>query len=409
VSAITSGDQFFVDAMSPEFRENPYPFYDRYRNADGLVQADDMTWFSFAHPDVWSTLRNPMLSSDERRATAFAEVPEDPDRDNSMLFLDPPDHTRLRGLVSRAFTPRRIEGLRPAAESICAELVADIRSRYSSGEAFDLITALAYPLPVRVICTLLGVPASDQPIFTAWSRVLARSVDPLVLRPPDVQAAILDAQAELRAYLTDLLAVRRRQPGSDLLSGLLAVEADGDRITADETVRLAALLLVAGHETTVNLIGNGALALLQFPDQLERLLEQPDLAVGAVDELLRFDSPVQVDARFATADLNLAGTRVRAGDAIVLVLGAANRDPAAFDDPAQLDITRDARRHVAFGGGIHHCLGASLARLEGQVALSAVLSSLGRIELAGQVMRRPTFTLRGLESLPVAIASANAA
>jgi pimeloyl-[acyl-carrier protein] synthase len=401
VTEIISGDQFFVDAISPEFHEDPYPFYDRYRGAERLMQADETTWFCFVHADVWSMLRHPMLSTNERWSPLLAELPPDPDRESTMLFLDPPDHTRLRSLVSKAFTPRRIEGLRTTAESICGELVSDICHRYPSGEAFDLIGALAYPLPVRVICTLLGVPASDQPVFTAWSRVLARSVDPIPLRPPDVHAAILAAGDELRGYLTDLLADRRRKPGNDLLSDLLAVEADGDQISADETVRLAALLLVAGHETTVNLIGNGTLALLRCPGQYEFLLQRPELARNAVDELLRFDSPVQLDGRFATADLELADKSVRAGDAIILVLGAANRDPAAFDAPNQLDVTRDAHRHVAFGGGIHHCLGASLARLEGEVALTAMLGELGRMELAGQTARRPTLTLRGLESLPV--------
>jgi cytochrome P450 len=397
-------DQFFIDALSAEFREDPYPYYDRYRGRERLVGGGDTIWFSFSHADVWSMLRHPMLSTNERWATVYAELPEDPDRDNSLLFLDPPDHTRLRGLISKAFTPRRIEGLRETAESICAELLDDIRQQHSPGEPFDLISALAYPLPVRVICELLGIPASDVPVFTGWSRVLARSVDPAVLRPADVQAAILDAQAELRDYLNDLLAARRRRPGGDLLSGLLAAEADGDRISADETVLLAKVLLIAGHETTVNLIGNGVLALMQFPDQFELLSQRPDLIPSAVDELLRFDSPVQFDARWATADLDLAGTTVKAGDGIMLLLGAANRDPAVFDAPGHLDVTRDARRHVAFGGGIHHCLGASLARLEGQVALSAILSNLRRLELAGQTSRRPTLTLRGLESLPVAIA-----
>lgn len=406
MSEVSFEEQFFIDALSDEFREDPYPYYDRYRDAGRLVHAADTTWFSFSHGDVWPMLRHPLLSTNMRWATTYPDLPKDPDQENSLLFLDPPDHTRLRGLVSRAFTPRRIEGLRAMAESICAELLNDVKCRHSSDEPFDLVSTLAYPLPVRVICELLGIPEADVPVFTAWSRVLARSVDPPVLRPPDVHAAILDAQAELRAYLADLLAARRRSPGSDLLSGLLEVEADGDRISADETVHLAAILLVAGHETTVNLIGNGVLALLRSPDQFELLLRRPDLTANAVDELLRFDSPVQFDARYATTDLDLAGTKVRAGDGIILILGAANRDPAVFDAPARLDVTRDARRHVAFGGGIHHCLGASLARLEGQVALTAILDTLGRIELAGPTVWRPTLTLRGLECLPVARARA---
>jgi pimeloyl-[acyl-carrier protein] synthase len=398
-------DQFFIDAMSPEFREDPYPYYDTYRRADRLVRVDTTMWLSFAHGDVWTMLRHPRLSSNESRATTEIGLPpEERARSLSLLFMDPPDHTRLRGLVAKAFTPRRIEGTRGTIESICTELTDDILARYGDGQPFDLIESLAYPLPVRVICSLLGVPATDEPVFTGWSRSLAKSLDPSVLRSAEAEAAIEAAEIGLNGYLGNLLAARRRAPGDDLLSDLLAVQEGGDRITTEEVVQLAKLLLVAGHETTVNLIGNGILALLRAPGQLDLLSRQPERVAGAVDELLRFDSPVQINQRIATEDLELAGARVRTGDEIVLVLGAANRDPAVFADPGRLDVTRDAHRHVAFGGGIHHCLGASLARLEGQVALSALLARLGRLELAGPTVRRPTFVLRGLESLPVAVA-----
>ena len=219
---------------------------------------------------------------------------------------------------------------------------------------------------MRVICTLLGVPARDEAIFTDWSRGIARSVDPSILRSPAVDAAIVDAREGLSTYLGDLLAERRRKPGDDLLSALAAVDVDGDSITAREIVSLAQLLLVAGHETTVNLIGNGVLALLRAPDQLALLRRQPELIGPAVDEFLRFDGPVQITQRVAMEDLDLFGHKVRKGDEILLILGAANRDPAAFTEPHRLDVTRDARKHVAFGGGIHHCLGAALARMEGQ-------------------------------------------
>jgi pimeloyl-[acyl-carrier protein] synthase len=253
------------------------------------------------------------------------------------------------------------------------------------------------------------VPEADEQLFTGWSRSLAKSLDPSVLRSPEEEQAIEQAEVGLHGYLSDLLAARRRAPADDLLSDLLEVHDGGGRISTEEVVQLAMLLLVAGHETTVNLIGNGVLALLQAPGQLSLLTDHPELIATAVDELLRFDSPVQINQRIATADLELAGTRVREGDEIVLVLGAANRDPAVFDEPARLDVTRDSHRHVAFGGGIHHCLGASLARLEGQVALSALLARLGRLELAAPPVRRPTFVLRGLASLPVAMAPAAAA
>jgi pimeloyl-[acyl-carrier protein] synthase len=307
----------------------------------------------------------------------------------------------LRGLVARAFTPKRVADLRPTAEAITAGLLDDIRVAVASGEVVDVIRALAYPLPVRVICALLGVPESDAASFTRWSRALVRSLDPSVLRSAEVDAAIADAEGDLAGYLEDLLSFRRTRPGEDLLSALATVEADGDRILPKEVVDLALLLLVAGHETTVNLIGNGVLALLRAPDQLELLRRRPELVAGAVDELLRFDSPVQMTQRVAIEDVEVGGDRVRAGDEIALVLGAANRDPSVFPEPNVLDVTRDARRHVAFGGGIHHCLGAALARQQGHVALSALLTRFSRLELAGSPVRRPTFTLRGLESLPV--------
>jgi cytochrome P450 len=302
--------------------------------------------------------------------------------------MDPPEHTRLRSLVARAFTPRRIEDLRARTREITVELV-DAMAQQSG--TVDLIETFAYPLPVRVICALLGVPSEDEATFTAWSRGIARSVDPTVLRSPEVEAAIVEARHSLQTYLGELLAARRRKPGNDLLSALAAVDADGDRISPRQIVALAQLLLVAGHETTVNLIGNGMLA--------------PELAGPAVDEMLRFDSPVQITRRVVVEDMEVVGCPVSAGDEIMLVLGAANRDPAVFPNPQRLDITRDARRHVAFGGGIHHCLRVALARMEGEIAISTLLGRFHTIELAGTPTRRPTFTLRGLESLPVELHS----
>jgi len=401
MTPMSLADRFFVDSMSETFREDPYPHYDTYRAHRPLVRAADTMWLCFGHADVAALLRDPKLSSDERRATTEIGRPEPGRLDTSLLFMDPPDHTRLRGLVARAFTPKRVADLRPTAEAITAGLLDDIRVAVASGEVVDVIRALAYPLPVRVICALLGVPETDAASFTRWSRALVRSLDPSVLRSAEVDAAIADAEGDLAGYLEDLLSFRRTRPGEDLLSALAAVEADGDRILPKEVVDLALLLLVAGHETTVNLIGNGVLALLRAPDQVELLRRRPELVAGAVDELLRFDSPVQMTQRVAIEDVEVGGDRVRAGDEIALVLGAANRDPSVFPEPNVLDVTRDARRHVAFGGGIHHCLGAALARQQGHVALSALLTRFSRLELAGSPVRRPTFTLRGLESLPV--------
>ena len=315
--------------------------------------------------------------------------------------MDPPDHTRLRGLVARAFTPRRIEDLRAATEAITAELIGAMAARRGT---VDLIEAFAYPLPVRVICTLLGVPARRR---GGLHRLVARrspvrSIPRSCARRRSRPRSLKPARA-FRSYLGDLLAERRKRPGDDLLSALAGVDVDGDSITAREIVSLAQLLLVAGHETTVNLIGNGALALLRAPEQLALLRRQPELIGPAVDEFLRFDGPVQITQRVAMEDLELFGQKVRRGDEIMLILGAANRDPVAFAEPHRLDVTRDARKHVAFGGGIHHCLGAALARMEGLIAFKALLDAFPAMELAAPPTRRPTFTLRGLEMLLVAL------
>ena len=402
MSTPSLADRFFVEAMSPAFREDPYPHYERFRGTKPLLRVADTIWFALGHGDVTNLLRHPGMSTDESHATTeIGKTGPGAVKTQSLLFMDPPDHTRLRNLVARAFTPRRIEGLRAATEAITAEL---LDAMVADRAPVDLIQAFAYPLPVRVICSLLGIPAADEAVFTGWSRGIARSLDPTILRSAEIDAAIEQARRELRAYLGDLLEFRRKTPGDDLLSGLAAVEADGDRISPGEVLSLAVLLLVAGHETTVNLIGNGVLALLRAPDQLAVLRRSPDLVGPAVDELLRFDGPVQITQRIATEDMEVVGCKVRGGDEILLVLGAANRDPAVFAEPHRLDVTRDARRHVGFGGGIHHCLGAVLARMETQIALANLLDRFGRIELAGAPVRRPTFTLRGLESLPVALA-----
>ena len=402
MSTPSLADRFFVEAMSPAFREDPYPHYERFRGTKPLLRVADTIWFALGHGDVTNLLRHPGMSTDESHATTeIGKTGPGAVKTQSLLFMDPPDHTRLRNLVARAFTPRRIEGLRAATEAITAEL---LDAMVADRAPVDLIQAFAYPLPVRVICSLLGIPAADEAVFTGWSRGIARSLDPTILRSAEIDAAIEQARRELRAYLGDLLEFRRKTPGDDLLSGLAAVEADGDRISSGEVLSLAVLLLVAGHETTVNLIGNGVLALLRAPDQLAVLRRSPDLVGPAVDELLRFDGPVQITQRIATEDMEVVGCKVRGGDEILLVLGAANRDPAVFAEPHRLDVTRDARRHVGFGGGIHHCLGAVLARMETQIALANLLDRFGRIELAGAPVRRPTFTLRGLESLPVALA-----
>jgi cytochrome P450 len=304
--------------------------------------------------------------------------------------------------VAGAFTPRRIEALRATAETIAGELIDCLLARAGSGPV-DLMESFAHPFPMRVICSLLGVPEADRATFTAWSASVARVVEPSILRSAQVEAEIERDEHALAAYFGDLIERRRCNPAEDLLSALVAVEADSERIKPREVVDIAMLLLVAGHETTMNLIGNGTLALLRAPDQLARLRRSPELVPAAVDELLRYDSPLQATRRVATEDLELCGRPVKAGSELMLILGAANRDPAVFAEPHRLDVTRDARRHVAFGGGVHHCLGIALARLEGVIAFNTLLGHCPEMRLAGEPERRQTYTLRGLQTLPVSI------
>jgi hypothetical protein len=314
-----------------------------------------------------------------------------------MLFVDPPDHTRLRMLVSKAFTPRAIEALRPRITDVVHKLLDNVEPAHQ----MDLVRDLAYPLPVVVIAELLGIPAEDRGLFKQWSDALALTLEPFV--PMDMRGPVQRANDALRAYLLPVFAQRRRDPRDDLISALMEAEEAGDRLTEEEAFSACRLLLVAGHETTTNLVGNGLLALLRHRDQLQLLLEHRALIPAAVEELLRFDSPVQLTVRIATQPQELGGKRIAPGDQLIALLGAANRDPEQFPDPDRLMITREEKRHLAFGHGIHFCLGAPLARLEMQVALSALLERFPQLHLTPEpVVRRQTMVLRGLDRLAVA-------
>jgi cytochrome P450 len=334
------------------------------------------------------------LLEDDDEAAQYAELQS---RTRPMLFLNPPDHTRIRGLVSRAFTPRRIDALRPTIE----RMVADVLDPIAGGGEVDLLDVLAFPLPVAVIGALVGVPAEDHDWFRTRVRdgaaTLELSADAGVLRRGAV------ALAEMGEYFVDLIEVRKADPQDDLLSALIAAEDDGDRLTRDELISNVILLFAAGFETTTNLIGNGTVALTQHPDQLRRLRDDRRLLPGAVEEVLRYDSPVQLDARTALVDTTLPdGTAVAAGETAVTLLGAANRDPARFADPDRFDVERADNAPLSFAWGIHHCIGAGLARAEGAVAFGALLDRFDGIEVLDDPPRwRPGLTLRGLERLPV--------
>jgi cytochrome P450 len=312
-----------------------------------------------------------------------------------LLFMDAPDHARLRGLISKAFTPRSVERLRPRIAELTAQLLAPLRQ---AGQ-FDVIRDFAFPLPVTVICELLGVPAEDRELFRTLTREMAAVLD---LDPtPEQLGHAAGAALTFTAYLVPLFEQRRRAPRSDLISALVATEENGDTLAADELLTTVMLLLVAGHETTMNLIGNGLLALLRHPDQLALLRQRPHLVASAVEELLRYDSPVRRVARIALHDEIVDGRDVHAGERVIAMLDAANHDPSVFPAPATLDITRDPRGHVAFGGGAHYCLGAALARAEAQIALAALVA-LPDLALAIDEPRwRPLETLHALEALPV--------
>jgi cytochrome P450 len=388
--------------MDAEFVADPYPTYRRLRAEDPVHHSPLGFWVLTRYEDVVAVLRDPRCAKEAIAAFVAARfgVAVPPGIGLSMLDRDPPDHTRLRGLVSKAFTPRVVEGLRPRIQQIVDGLLA----RVEGAHAMDLIEAFAYPLPVVVICEMLGVPVEDHERFRAWGLDIARGLDAILL-PPDSEVAQRSAAARhaLAGYFRALIAERRAAPRGDLLSALIAAEEAGDTLSEDELLATCILLLVAGHETTVNLIGNGTLALLRHPDQLRRLRETPGLIAGAVEELLRYDGPVQRTARVPSEDVTIGGRTIGKGEMVMPFIGAADRDPAQFPDPDRLDITRADNRHIAFGWGIHFCLGAPLARVEGQIAIGTLVRRLPKLALAtDRPEYRQSLTLRGLKSLPVA-------
>jgi pimeloyl-[acyl-carrier protein] synthase len=387
--------------MDPEFLADPYPTYRRLRAEDPVHHSPLGFWVLTRYEDVSSVLRDPRFVKEPLAALVAArfgaEVPRGVGL--SMLDRDPPDHTRLRSLVSTAFTPRVVEGLRPRIQQI----VDDLITRAEAAGGMDVIEEFAYPIPVNVICEMLGVPVADHERFRGWSLDIARGLDSIWL-PPDSEIPRRSAASRhaISDYFRGLIAQRRASPRSDLLSALIAAEAAGDKLSEEELVATCILLLIAGHETTVNLIGNGMLALLRHPAELRRLRESPGLITSAVEELLRYDGPVQRTARVASADATIGGRTIAKGDMVMPFIAAADRDPAQFPEPDRLDLSRSDNRHIAFGWGIHFCLGAPLARIEGQIAIDALVRRLPGLELATHEPEyRQSLTLRGLKTLPV--------
>jgi cytochrome P450 len=386
--------------MDPAFVADPYPTYRRLRAEDPVHHSPLGFWVLTRYDDVVAALRDPRLAKEAIAGFIAARFGAPvPAMGLSMLDRDPPDHTRLRSLVSKAFTPRVVEGLRPRVQ----EIVDGLLERVRGAGSMDLIEEFAYPIPVIVICEMLGVPVEDHERFKGWSLDIARGLDSIML-PPDseVPRRSIASRNALADYFRELIARRRASPRADMLSGLIAAEEAGDKLSENELLATCILLLIAGHETTVNLIGNGTLALLRHPDQLHRLREDPGLIGSAVEELLRFDGPVQRTARIPSEDVVIDGQTIAKGEMVMPFIGAADRDPAQFPEPDRLDITRADNRHIAFGWGIHFCLGAPLARIEGQIAINSLVQRLPKLALATDAPEfRQSLTLRGLKSLPM--------
>lgn len=408
---MSAPDAAVFNPFDPAFRADPYPFYDRLREHDPVHVSPFGFTVLTRYDDVARALRGAEFARD---IEAHVPPPTDPvrlrRRENfqrrvaegraakSILNLDPPDHTRLRRLVTQAFTPSAIERLRPRVR----QLVDDVLDRAAEQGAIELVDELAFTVPFQVISDLLDLPTDRSDEVREWSQCLTASLEPTA---DDATLDASEAAAEaMSAYLREVIAHRRRHLGDDLLSALLQVEEQGDRLSTVELQSFVLLLYVAGHETTVNLIGNGTLALLRHRDELRRWAGDPSLDASAIDELLRYDGPVQQTVRVPLQPVRFGDVEVPADTMVMTVLGAANHDPAVFDDPHTLRLDRpNARNHLAFAAGVHYCLGASLAKLEGQVAIGTLIRRFPDLELAGEPRWRDRLTIRGVDHLPLSL------
>ena len=386
--------------LSARIAQDPYPVYAAMRRR-GPVHHSLLAkaWLFTRHADIDAILRDHRrFSSDPRRGTLTPRQRRllPPAGEFTLLFLDPPDHTRLRALVNTAFARRPVAALEPRIRALCADLL----DRIEDPSGFDLMAALARPLPIVTVAGMLGVPPEDRDRFALWSARRARLLEPTIgrreRRMGDAASAAFDA------YFRPIIAERRKAPRDDIVSALARAEDGGERLSEREMLNLLRLLVIAGIETATNLIGNGLLALLRHPGELERLRADPALIPGAVEELLRYDSPAQATFRRVLADCEVNGVPLHQRDNLVLLLGSANRDPDAFDDPDRLDVARRGTSHLSFGRGIHHCLGAPLARLQGRIAFEMLLERFPRIALgAGRPRFRTGIVFRGLHALPL--------
>jgi len=406
-----SGGEMPLDLIvrDPVRRNDPHPLYHQIREEHPIMAFPDQGQYLLTRwEDCERVLRDPRFSADltnrvlpegaDPVEAGLIESAGNPEF-RTLLFLDPPDHTRIRGLVSKAFTPRTVERLRPHI----AEITNEILDEAADAGRLDVVNTLGYRVPATVICELMGVPVADRDQFGPWAADASRVLDAEILTTDELNLSLFGVM-NLLNYFNFLFDERRAEPRDDLVSALLAAEESGDKLSDVELRSIVLLLFVAGFETTMNLIGNGTWALLRHPDQLQRLRAQPELIGPCIEELLRYDGPVHLTGRIATEELELAdGVVVRPGESVTTLLAAANRDPARFADPDRLDIDRSDPRHLTFSHGIHYCLGAALARVEGQTAIGALVSRFDRIEPLEEPSYRDHFVLRGLNSLEVAV------
>jgi cytochrome P450 len=401
----TNATEPLFNPLSPDFIRDPYPHYERLRTTDPMHLTAFGAYVASRHAEVSLVMRDKRFGKDfvERTKRRYGpDIMKEPvfrSMSHWMLQQDPPDHTRLRGLVVKAFTARRVEDMRPRIQ----EIVDQTLDRIGPQGHMDLIEDFAFRLPVTIICDMLGIPEEHREVFYASSRDGGRLLDPVPLSKAEIeQANAGNLMAQM--YFQQLFELRRKDPGDDLTTQLVQAEEDGSKLSNEELTANIILLFGAGHETTVNLIGNGLLALHRNPDQLALLKANPQLITNAIEEFLRYDSSVQLTGRVALEDIEeLGGRKIPKGESVLCLLGSANRDPAVYPDrPERLDITRPKIRPQSFGGGIHLCLGAQLARIEAEVAISTLLRRLPglRLDNAENPEWRPTFVLRGLKNLP---------
>jgi cytochrome P450 len=408
MSPTTTDELSLSNLLQPELRADPYPFSARLRSEDPVHWDEAMGfWIITRYADVAAIYRDPRFSRALALKGAAKRLPEEEQErtkplfetfGKSMTYADPPYHTRLRGLANKAFTPRMVEQMRQHIQ----HLVDTMLDAVADKGQMDAIRDLAYPLPATVIMEMLGLPAAERDSFKKWSDDLFATLG-VVRYDPQVMSQALASLGQLGTFIDRLREQVQQQPQDDLFSALVMAAEDDSRLSGEELLANTMLLLTAGHETTMNLIGNGLLALLRHPDQMQKLRDDPTLITNAIEEMLRYDNPAQIAYRVAAEDAEIGGKQIGRGQIVNLILGAANRDPAQFPDPNRFDITRANTRHIGFGVGIHFCLGAPLARLEGQLAIATVLNRFPNLRLTGETLEWHSHpTLHGLNALPVA-------